>query len=241
MVLKEEITNTSLPELGLKLRFAAIDLAPNEQLETGFSVLDRERNLVRMDKLYRNEDIIAAVEHLGPPSGTIVVIDMPKSLSISGRWVQEEIKMHALRLERPSGQVINRFEKRGHQLYEILQAKGMMPFLYFNYWTRVNYDMLLPFRSRSPQGCRALQTAIEYQLDVKNLPSNLAPSSVLESIVGAYASWSLWAGKPHQDYDIYLDDMEHRVLIPKGRPHLTEAAPRRYRKLRRFRSFGPRA
>jgi hypothetical protein len=236
MYLKEDITHIPLEGLDLKFRFAAVDLAPNEQLETGFSAIDRERQIIRMDKLYQDKDIINTILNLGPPSGTVVVVDMPKSLSIPGRWAQEEIKMHAFRLRRPSGQEINRFEERGVRLYEALKDMGFLVFLYFNYWTRVNYDMLIPFRSRSPQGCRALQTAIEHQLNVKNLPNNLAPSSVLESLVGAYASWSLWAGRPSEDYELYLNEYGHRLMIPKERPHLRQT-PQPTRRGRRSRSI----
>lgn len=236
MVLKEDITDRFTIETGLKHRFAAVDLAPNEQLETGFSALDRERTLVRMDKLYRNDDILAAIDSLGPSNGTVVAIDMPKSLSIPGRWRQEEIKMHPLRLTRVTGETTSRYESRGLKLYEALEKRGVVPLLYFNYWTRINYDMLLYFRSRSSQGCRALQNAIEYQLGLKNLPTNLAPSSVLESMVGAYAAWSLWAGQPHVDYEIHQDEAGHRILLPKARPHLTAAPPKPRRRLRRYRS-----
>lgn len=235
MHLKEDISDQVLPYLGLKLRFVGVDLAPNEQLETGFGSIDRERNIVRMDKLYNDCEIISAIENLGPLNGTIVVIDMPKSLSIAGRLAQESVKMHAFQLTRPSGEKTLRFEQRGIKLCKTLQEKGILSVMYFNYWSRVNYDMLIPFRSRSPQGCRALQTAIEYQLGLKNLPTNLAPSSVLESLIGAYAGWSLWSGQPAKDYKIYKDDLDNMIMIPIGRPHLRQKPivkkPYRIRKL----------
>lgn len=237
MVLKEDITDTFRADLGLAHRFASLDLAPNEQLETGFSVLDRDRNLVRMDKLYTDKEILAVVASIGPANGIILSIDMPKSLSIPGRWRQEEIKMHPLRLQREDGQVTSRYEARGIRLYEALCEMGVQAFLYFNYWTCVNYNMQLPFRSRSSQGCRALQNAIEHHLGVKHMPNNLAPSSVLDSMVGAYASWSLWAGKPHTDYEIHLDEGGHRFLKPLSRAHLTYSAPKRLR--RRYRGMRP--
>lgn len=222
--LKEEITHEPLPDLGLKLYFASVDLAPNDQLETGLSTLNRERVLVRMDKLYRDEDILQAIESLGPLRNTIVCIDMPKSLSIPGRWRQEEVKMHPLRLKRQNGDVISRFDKRGYKLADALEQRGALVLMYFHYWARVNYDMLVPFRSRSPHGCRALQAAIEHQLGITNLPSNLAASSVLESMVGAYVSWSVWAGEAGRDYEVYKDESGHKILLPKGRPHLRPKA-----------------
>lgn len=232
-ILKENITHQPLPGLGLKLRFAAVDLAPNEQLETGFSVLDRDRNLIRIDKFYKDDEVLSAIESLGPANGTIVVIDVPKSLSIPGRWRQEQVKMHAQRLVGVNGKPISRFDKRGIRLYEALEARGVLAFLYFNYWTRLNYGIQVPFRSRSPQGCRALQMAIEHQLDVKNLPTNLAASSVLESMVGAYAGWAVWMGQPETDYEIFRAETGQRVLIPGGRPHLGIKPSQRRRRFRR--------
>jgi len=232
MEFSKDITETFGGELGLKHRFCAVDLAPNDQLESGFSAMDRDRVLIRMDKLYRDDEMIAAIENLGPANSLIVVIDMPKSLSLPGRWRQEEIKMHPFRLK-----TLNRYETRGMRLYDRLRDKGILAFLYFNYWTRMNYDMLIPFRSRSPQGCRALQTMLEYQLAIKNLPTNLAPSSVLESVVGAYAAWSVPVGKPGTDYQVFETDTGQQILIPLEKPHLTLPPPKRSRRYRRERGL----
>lgn len=236
-VLKENITDQPIEGLDTKFLFASVDLAPNDQLETGFSVLDRDRNLVRMEKIYTNQEIVRCISQMGPPSETVVLVDMPKNLSLPNRWVQEEVKMHAHRLERETGDVASRFEERGRRLYNDLDELGALSFLYFNYWTRLNYSLLIPYRSRSPQGCRALQTGLFEELGIKNLPNNLAPSSVLESMVGAYAAWSLWAGEPTEDYQLYLDDQGYRIMIPEDRPHRKEEKKRR-RRWRRGQEIG---
>jgi hypothetical protein len=232
MQMTNDITHQPLPGLGLKLQFVGIDLAPNAQLETGLTVIDRNRQMVRMDKLYRDDEIIQTVSCLGPATGILVVMDMPKNLSFPGRWRQEEVKMHPLRLQRLSGERGNRYDDRGHRLYQILTEQGVSVLMYVNYWARVNYQMLLPFRSRSSQGCRALQVAIEHQLGIQGLPVNLMPSSVLESMVGAYASWALWAGKPGIDYSLYQNTEPYTFLVPKGRPHLRQPLEPRWSKHR---------
>lgn len=219
---------------GQWFRFASVDLAPNDQLESGFSALDRDRQLVRVDKLYKDKEIIDAVLHLGPAKGTVLLIDNPKSLSIPNRWQQEQIKMHPFRLYRDEGRPkADRFEQRGRNLYEALAKHGVMTFLYFNYWARMKYDLLLPFRSRSPLGCRTLQAGIEDRLGLKLMPTNLAPSSVLESMVGAYAAWSVWAGVLEKDFDYALDEAGYRYMLPKSRP-MVKPTPRRRRSRRRF-------
>lgn len=230
----KDITQTPLAELALKHVFAAVDLAPNDQLETGISALDRKRNLLRMDKRYSDSEIISSIESLGPPSGTLVIIDMPKSLSVPGRWRQEEIKMHPLRLKSSDGSNLNRFDQRGLHLYDVFLSKGMTPLLYFNYWARLNYDLLVPYRSRSPEGCRALQSGIENQLDLKNMPTQLAPSSVLESMVGAYVGWAAWKGEAGKDFELKEDTEGRRYIIPQGRPHVDETHTRVRKYRRRF-------
>lgn len=235
MDFQTNITHQERPGSGLKYRFAGIDLAPNVQLESGFSVVDRERTLIRMEKLYTDAEMIQHVMDLGPASGTIVVIDMPKSLSVQGRWRQEEIKMHPLRLNQADGSAVDRYEQRGRRMLMALQEKGVEAYLYYNYLTRLSYDLLLPYRSRSPQGCRALQTALSEVLGVKNMPTNLAPSSVLESIVGSYASWTMWAGQAGKDYELYEDGQGFPFFVSKRRPQVKKARIRTPFRLRRRR------
>ncbi|MCA9788166.1 MAG: hypothetical protein KC462_00255 [Cyanobacteria bacterium HKST-UBA05] len=218
-------------------RFASVDLAPNDALETGFSAVDRDRTMVRVDKVYTDEQIVNVVLNMGPPPATLVLIDMPKSLSIPNRWQQEQVKMHPFRLTGhfdkstrldEDTQDVDRFERRGRRLYDAMLATGCKPLLYFNYWTRMNYDLLLPFRSRSPMGCRTLQAGIEDRLQLKQMPTNLSPSSVLESMVGAYAAWSVWGGKAGEDFEVAVDSENYEYLIALDRPHVkSDAKPRR--------------
>jgi hypothetical protein len=224
-----------LKNRGVLTTFASIDLAPNDQLETGVSAINRDKQVIRMDKLYRDNDIIRFIESLGPLQSTLVVMDMPKNLSLSGRFLQEEVKMHPLRLHRSDGTIIERYEKRAARLYQALEAKGIKVLLYHHFATRLQYKMIIPHKSRSSQGCRALQTALEYQLELKKLPNNLAASSILESLVGAYSAWAVWAGQVNRHYTIEANAEDHFLLTPLA---LVRNKPRSSRVARLRRGLG---
>lgn len=223
LYVKQPIPPEELPHLGEKWLFVGIDLAPVETLETGVAVLDRDRMLTRMDKIYSNEDILRFLKSLGPAQNLIVALDVPKSLSIPGRWRQEEIKMHPLRLERKGlpqedeAAMTDRYAQRVKDLYALVQTEGVLPFLYFSYLAKMKYDLTIPYRTRTPAGCRALQAIIKSRLQIPNVPTNLAPSSVLDAMIGAYTAWSFYRGKAGMHYTLFRDEGQRYHLEPLSR------------------------
>lgn len=219
LYLKQEISIKQLPSLADKWLFVGVDMAPIDTLETGVAALDRNKHLARMDKLDSDEQIYAFLRGLGPKSGVVIGLDVPKSLSIPGKWRQQEVKMHPLRLDRKDGsEPLDRFAPRAREFYDKLQAEGYFVFNYFTYQARMRYNILSPFRNRTPQGCRAQQNALKEVLGIQGLPSNLAPSSVLDASIGAYAAWSLYKGVEGRDYKLYQDDEKRLYLDPLAMP-----------------------
>jgi hypothetical protein len=229
--------------LGTRWTFVGIDLAPNESLETGIVALDRSKNIIRTDKLYTNDDILLFLDNIGPANNLIVSIDLPKSLSIPGKWRQEEIKFHPLRLNRQGDEkTLSRFAQRATDLFYVLQAKGMFTVVFINTQARMRYDMNIPYRSRSPQGCRALQALIKLRLGIPNVPSNLAPSSVLDAMIAAYTAWSVYKGTSGVHYQLYQEhlatsplaqsqqDVPHRIFMDPLLRVPPEPAPRKRRR-----------
>ncbi|MBK8189298.1 MAG: hypothetical protein IPK79_02500 [Vampirovibrionales bacterium] len=191
------------PDMGDKWLFAGVDLAPNEGLETGVAVVDRARGLVRLDKVNTNTQILCILESLGPSRNVVVSLDMPKSLSIQGEWRQEEIRMFPLRLYRPhSGEFTDRWGARAWALYDELVRRGFTVMLYFNYQAKNRLELFIPFRTRTPRGCRALQGMIKERLNIAEIPGNLSPISVLDAMIGAYLSWLTYVGTPQEHFVI---------------------------------------
>ncbi|MBX2859917.1 MAG: DUF429 domain-containing protein [Vampirovibrio sp.] len=215
---KTSVNLTDIGSIQDKWTFTGVDLAPNDTLETGVSALDRNGSLIRMDKLNADKDIVAYIKALGPPSGIVVAIDIPKSLEIPGKWRQEEVKMHPLRLVRPTdGKTTDRYASRGWRLYDMLLEEGVMPLIYTNYQAKMRYKVDVPFRTRTPQGCRALQLALKQTLRIGHIPTNLAPISVLESMVGSYVAWSVFSGKESTHFSLYRDEDNRIHVEPRQR------------------------
>jgi hypothetical protein len=203
----------------LKWVFVGIDLAPNAALETGFVVLDRDLTLLRMDKLYTNDSIMTVLEELGSADTQVVAIDLPKNLAITGKLRQEELKNHFNRME-PNGfdrVAVDRFSSRGKHLYNRILSREGLPLLAHSANLKAAFKLFVPHRSRSPQGCRYLHSAIKETLGIKNMPSNLAPSSVLDAMLVAYAGWLSVFGAYGEHYSL-SEDKEGFVLFEGLQP-----------------------
>jgi predicted nuclease with RNAse H fold len=200
--------------------FVGLDLAPNEILESGLVVMDRSRTLTRIDKLYSDESIVQAITSLGPCNNTVVAIDMPKNLEINGKFRHEELKWHPFRLQRSfTGQEpTDRFSPRARSVYDSLADEGLNPMLCFTYNAKVSFGLHTPYRSRSPQGCRALQSMIKETLLLENMPTNLSPSSVLDAMIASYCAWLLAQGEDGKHYQLF-NDPQQRLVFQTQKPY----------------------
>jgi len=206
-----------LPALENKWLFVGLDLAPVDSLETGIAVIDRDRKLVRMEKLESDRQIYTFLDSLGPKDGLIIALDIPKSLSFTSKWRQQQIKMHPLRLlnqDEASGS--RRFAKRADDIYHALTSKGFFVVNFFSHYAKLRYNLNVPYRSRSPQGCRALQAVIKENLKIRHISSNLAPSSILDAMIGAYIAWQVYTAQAQQT--------KYRVLSQKQQAEKEERA-----------------
>lgn len=233
--LKHEITIKDLathygPDPRSSLRnkwlFVGIDMAPIDNLETGIAVLDRNRRIVRMDKMNEDAELLLFLDNLSRSDNIIVALDIPKSLSIPSKWRQQQIKMHPLRLTEQPAYVTpetvpsDRFAQRAKDFYEAVQSRGILTFGFFAAHAKLRYGLNIPFRTRSPQGCRSLQAALRQRLALKDVPTNLAPSSVLDAMIGAYTAWLICYGKENEHFKLYQDDEKRLYLDPLKRTRL---------------------
>ena len=217
-----ELDEDERPNPANKWFFVGIDLAPNDGLETGVVVLNRHKEMMRMDKLTTDEQIICFVESLEPMANVVVAIDVPKSLDIDGKWRQQEVKMFPLRLNPtelhpPGEKFTNRCSQRAWTLYHKLTERGACVFHYFNHHAKPRFELDIPFRTRTPRGCRALQAVIKTRLQLDDMPNNLAPSSVLDAMIGSYTAWLFGLGAYGKHYRLFWDFQNCMVLDPQDR------------------------
>jgi len=225
-------------------RFVGIDLAPNFQLETGIVALSREKSVIRQEKVNLDEQMVHFVKSLGPTAQTIVTIDVPKTLAVSSRWRQEEIKLFPLRLQRdtedssfmahPDKDFTDRYSARAWGIFRQLTQLGAQVHMLYSALAKPRLGLQLPFRSRSSKGIMALQHAIESHLGISHgLPQGQQPpSSVLDAMVAGYASWLTHVGEPGTHWQVFHDCYDATAL-----DILTMWRPAPQPKKRRFRRY----
>lgn len=211
-----------------KWYFVGIDMAPIDNLETGIAALDRTRRVQRMDKLNEDEQLLLFLDNLAPPENIVVALDIPKSLSIPSKWRQQQIKMHPLRLMEegphiPEPVPTDRYAQRAKDFYDAVSSRGILIMGFFAAHARLRYGLNIPYRTRSPQGCRALQAMLRQRLRIQDVPTNLAPSSVLDAMIGAYTAWLLCNGKENEHFKLFKDDERRIYIDPIKRPRLLKA------------------
>ena len=136
-------------------------------------------------------------------------------LGLPGRWRQQEVKMHPLRLQIDEREEdTDRFSPRAWNFYEALTEDGFLVVNFFAHHAKMRYNLNIPYKTRTPQGCRALQALMKERLKLEGVPTNLAPSSVLDAMIGAYVAWSLPKGKDKLDYKLFRDDKNRLYLDP---------------------------
>lgn len=211
-----------LTEKGPFLWCVGLDLAPNEKLETGFVVLDGQRQLHQADKIITDGQIVTAISQLGDSSQTIVAIDAPKSLSLESKWQQERVRMHPLQLHQPvlGGDItqphlrLDRFSERTWFLADELIQRGFTVVVTVDALARQRYGLTHPFRARSPQGCKALQAAIQRDLKLQGLPKHMLPVSVLDGMITAFTAWLVAYGHRGQQFELYTDAAQRLFAEP---------------------------
>lgn len=214
LYMQEKVTLDDMTDIGKKTLFVGIDLAPIDTLETGIALLNRDKQLLRMDKLNDDAQIHHFIENVAPADNIVVTLDIPKSLEIPTKWRQQEIKMHPLRLDVDGRELTDRFASRAWEFYETARKKGIFIVAFFGHHAKMRYDIRIPYKVRSPAGCKALQRMIREELRVQDVPTNLAPSSVLDAMIAAYAGWTAYAGEEGVHFDLYRDDKTRLYLDP---------------------------
>jgi hypothetical protein len=224
-----------LASLSNKWLFVGIDLAPVDGLETGVAVLNPDRTLLHMSKLSTDRDILHFLANLGAPENMIIALDLPKSLSIDSRWRQQQIKMHPFTLQQDlileaDATPKARYAQRAKNFYDAARKRNHFIVGFFATHAKIRYPLTIPFRNRSPHGCRATQVNIREVLGIQNLPSNLAPSSVLDGVIAAYTGWLLCKGAEEKHFQLYEDDEARLYLDPLQKMDLPASKERKRRR-----------
>lgn len=197
--------------------FIGIALGENPTTETGVAILNRNLELIRVEKLFTNKEILFFLDTFSGTIDSTVCISLASTPHhFSSKWRQDEKCIHAFSLFEASEQLLwtDRFSDRGKDIYTSLNFAGVSAYRYNIHLAKVRLNLIPPFKKRSQPGCKYLQTVIKDQLSVNNLPGNLIPIASLEAIIGAYTGWKMTTDVEDVGYTFIEPFKEQQVVIP---------------------------
>lgn len=169
--------------------FIGLMLAPSANMESGVAVIDRNNEIIMVDKLFSMQDIQHFFDNFSSLKQSQVCISLPWDNSmLNGRW-RIFSKPYQLVNSNENFQNIDnwtqRFSTRGVEYFNSLIENGVKLNRFELYLTRQALGLDSYFKERSPADCKSLQSALKLQRGYTSLSSNMMPMAQLEAIVGA--------------------------------------------------------
>jgi len=197
-------TNIKIKNKESKLCFVGVSLGESGSVETGIAIIDRELNLLRVDKSYNLSELKLNLASIAPPESIVACVGMPRNMMmLNGKWRIESKLTRSFKLgnfESSKYSWTQRFSDRGSELCKAFREDGMEVFRYNCDYTKNTLQINPPYRSRTPAACKYLQMIIERRLNISGMPSNLIPLPAMNAIIGAYTAWKMATGKENREY-----------------------------------------
>ncbi|MEI7474668.1 MAG: hypothetical protein WCK67_07795 [bacterium] len=199
-----------------KFTFIGISLSPLATADSGIAVMDKDLNILRIDKFYNIEDFTQYLSCFGPCDSSVFCIDLPKNIAIvNGKWRYESryTKMFKLRDHGENKFVwAERFSDRGADFCDMLKGEGLDVYRHYSYFTKNSLDLLPPFKARTPSAGRYLQMTIEDKLNIKGIPPSFLALSGLDAVIAAYAAWKSVNTEENKGFKILGDYKEIPII-----------------------------
>ena len=164
-------------------------LASGANSESGVAVLDRNNEIILLDKLFTMQDVQHFFENFSHLKTSQVCISLPFDNSmLNGKW---RIFSKLYQLVKSNTNMPNtnnwtqRYSNRGSDYFNSLTENEISLNRFELYLTRQALNLNSCFKERSPADCKALQNALKIKCGFSSLPTNMMPMAQLEAIVGA--------------------------------------------------------
>jgi len=174
--------------------FIGLTLAPTANTESGVAVIDRNNEIILVDKLFSMQDIQFFFENFSSLKNSRICISLPWDNSmLNGKW---RILSKPYQLVSSNENFQNtdnwtqRFSNRGSDYFNTLIENEIKINRFELYLTRQALRLDSSFKERSPADCKALQNALKMKHGF-NLSSNMMPMALLEALVGAVLAKNL--------------------------------------------------
>ncbi|MCR4881380.1 MAG: hypothetical protein K6A44_05445 [bacterium] len=186
--------------------FIGITIGENSSCDSGICVINRDNEIVRIDKAYSIDELKDCVAGIAGKKNSVICIDMPEYYELlEGKWRISNKAVKPLKIDfdyQGKDGWTSRYSDRGSDFYRKLLAEGYAVYRYCSNFTKTILELHPYMKERTPAGCKFLQMAIKEKLGIKNFPPNMLPVSVLDAILGAYIAQKIANGTLGVDYEV---------------------------------------
>lgn len=169
--------------------FIGLMLASGANSESGIAILDRNNEIILLDKLFSMQDVQHFFENYHSLKNSQICISLPWDNSmLNGKWRVLSKQYQMVGTNDNFKNIDNwtqRFSNRGSDYFSSLIEKGANISRFELYLTRQALGLGTCFKERSPADCKALQSALKIKYGFTSLLSNMMPMALLEALVGA--------------------------------------------------------
>lgn len=169
--------------------YIGIMLASSASSESGIAILDKNNEIIFLDKLFSMQDVQHFLDNYPSLKNSQICISLPWDNSmLNGKW-RVLSKQYQLVASNDNFKNIDnwtqRFSTRGCEYFNSLVNKGTKINRFELFLTRQDLELDSYFKERSPADCKALQSALKIKYGYTSLLSNMMPMALLEALVGA--------------------------------------------------------
>ena len=169
--------------------YIGMSLSPASTIETGVAVMDENKTLILVDKLFSMSDVQFFFDNYSSLKQSNVCISLPwDNTLMTGKWrilskPYQLVTTHKgfLNLE----DWLDRYSFRGCDCINRMIASGVDVKRFDLYMSRLKLNLYSNFKQRSPADCKFLQNILKNEFGFEDIPNNMMPVGNLEAIVGA--------------------------------------------------------
>lgn len=195
----------------MKHYYIGLMLASSSNSDSGLAIVDRNNEIITLDKLFTMNDIQHFFENFSSLKESQICVSLPTDNTlIDGKWRLMSKFYKTVGLNKKLLNTNNwtqRFSTRGCEYFSKLRNSGISIDRYDLYLTRQALGLGSCFKSRTPADCKSLQAALKIKYGFNTLPTNMMPMAQLEALVGALLAKSIAEEKVENDLIFDFRDM----------------------------------
>lgn len=175
--------------------FIGLMLSAGANSESGIAVLDRNNEIILLDKLFTMQDVQHFFDNFSSLKNSKICISLPwDNTMLNGKWrvhskLYQPVVMNEGFLNTDNW--TQRYSNRGSDYFNSLVENGIDISRFELYLTRQALKLDSCFKERSPADCKALQSALKIKYAFNTLSTNMMPMAHLEALVGAVLAKSV--------------------------------------------------